>query len=405
MAGWWYLILSLLGALLVLNAAKPSRGTISLMPSWLLAFLTTDLAPAHIGLAAIVTAGFAWGGALGTVPGKVALVVFAISSLALLVLWLPNLQAARSTESVANDFEFDDVDPIPRKLLFLPFTRVRNDVEVKRNIEFFKVAGRSLKLDLYQGMRMSDKRPGLVYLHGGGWIVGDKREQGLPLCNHLATLGWACVNANYRLSPSATYPDHVIDAKAAVAWLRENADEYGVDPNFIAIAGGSAGAHIAAMTALTPGNKAMQPGFEDKDTSVQAAITFYGVYDMTNRLGLHNEAFLDKFIGPMVIKAFPGEEPEKFVAASPRDHVARATMPWLILQGDADTLTPAIEAREFANALRKSSNHVVAYAEIPSAQHAFDIYYSPRAIAAVELASRFLVTVYRQSLAERREAA
>ena len=405
MAGWWYLILALLGALLVLNAARPSRGPISLMPSWLLAFLTTDLAPVHVVLAILVTAGFAWGGALDTLPGKLGLVLFVISSLAVIALWLPNLRAAKATQSVAREFEFDDIDPIPRKLLFLPFKRVRNEVEVTRNIEFFKVAGKSLKLDLYQGIRVGERRPGLVYLHGGGWIVGDKREQGLPLCNHLATLGWACVNANYRLSPAATYPDHVIDAKAAVAWLRENADEYGVDPDFIAIAGGSAGAHIAAMTALTPGDKALQPGFEDKDTSVQAAITFYGAYDMTNRLGVHNEAFLHKFIGPLVLKAFPDEEPEKFAAASPRDQVARVSMPWLILQGDADTLTPAIEARDFANALRDASNHVVAYAEIPNAQHAFDIYYSPRAIAAVELASRFLVTVYRQSSAQRREAA
>lgn len=405
MAGWWYLILSLLGALLILNAAKPSRGPISLMPSWLLAFLTTDLAPVHIGLAAIVTAGFAWGGALDTLPGKLGLIVLAISSLALLVLWLPNLRAARSTQSVATEYGFDDVDPIPRGLLFTPFKRVRNDVEVQRNIEFFRAAGRSLKLDLYQGIRVGEKRPGLVYLHGGGWILGDKREQGLPLCNHLATLGWACVNANYRLSPSATYPDQVIDAKAAVAWLREHAEEYGVDPNFIAIAGGSAGAHIAAMTALTPGDKAMQPGFEDKDASVQATITFYGAYDMTNRLGVHNEEFLTKYVAPLVIKAFPDEEPEKFSAASPRDQVAQVSMPWLILQGDADTLTPAIEARDFANALREASSHVVAYAEIPSAQHAFDVFYSPRAIAAVELASRFLVTVYRQSVAQRREAA
>jgi acetyl esterase/lipase len=68
-----------------------------------------------------------------------------------------------------------------------------------------------------------------------------------------------------------------------------------------------------------------------------------------------------------------------------------------MLKGNADTLTPDAEARDFAEALRDASDHPVIYAELPGAQHAFDIYYSPRAIAAVELTARFLTTTYRQS--------
>jgi acetyl esterase/lipase len=78
------------------------------------------------------------------------------------------------------------------------------------------------------------------------------------------------------------------------------------------------------------------------------------------------------------------------------DHVERASIPWLILQGDRDSLTPAPEAREFARRLREHSKHTVGYAEFPGAQHAFDIYYSLRTFAAVELAARFLVTEYRR---------
>ena len=122
-------------------------------------------------------------------------------------------------------------------------------------------------------------------------------------------------------------------------------------------------------------------------------------------IGQKQNSFLTKFVAPLVIKAFPDDEPEKFTAASPRDHVGNVTMPWLIMQGDGDTMTPAMEARDFANALREQSDHVVAYAEIPNAQHAFDIYYSPRAIAAVELASRFLTTSYRQAAELARKAA
>ena len=382
MAGWLFLLVSLAGTAIVINAARPLRGPVSLLPSWAIAFLTLDLALFHIGLALAIAAGFALLGALAGWPGKLAMLLTLASSAFLFALWLPSLRAASVAERVAAELELDDVERIPRSLLYRPLPRVRKGVSVLRDVPFARRDGRVLAMDIYRGSAHGGKRPGLVYIHGGAWVLGDKREQGLPLCNHLASLGWVCANANYRLSPGATYPDHVDDANSAVAWLREHAGEYGVDPEFIAIVGNSAGAHIAAMTALT-------------GDSVQAVITFYGVYDLTNRLGVHGSAFIDRLIGPHVLKAFFDTEPEKFHAASPVDHVARASVPWLILQGDRDSLTPAPEAREFARRLREHSKHMVGYAEFPGAQHAFDIYYSLRAVAAVELTARFLVTAYR----------
>lgn len=398
MAGWWLLVFAVLGALLVLNAARPLTGPMMLVPSWLLAFLTTDLAFFHIGLQLIVAAAFIWGGALETLPGKLALALMLASTVWLVVLWLPSLRASRAAQDTAEQLELDEVPAVPRDLLWKPFARSYKGVETQRGVEFFRAAGRVLELDVYRPATNAEGRPALVYLHGGGWVMGDKKDQGIPLCNHLASLGWVCVNANYRLSPAATYPEQVIDAKAAVAWLRANAGEYGVDPAFIAIAGGSAGGHIAAMAALTPGDPSLQPGFEDGDSSIQAVVTFYGAYDLTNRLGAHNPEFLTDYIGPLVVKAFPETEPERFQAASPLENVDKVTMPWLILQGDRDTLTPAVDAREFAKQLTSASKHPVGYTEFPGAQHAFDIYYSHRAIAAVELASRFLVTTHRRAL-------
>ncbi len=383
MAGWLFLLISLAGTAIAVNAARPLRGPISIVPSWVLAFLTLDLALFHIGLALLLAGGFALFGALDTWPGKLALLLTLASSAVLFVLWLPSLRAASVADAVAAELELDEVERIPRRLLLRPIPRVRDGVSVLRDVPFARREGRVLAMDIYRGSGHAGKRPGLVFIHGGGWVLGDKREQGLPLCNHLASLGWVCANANYRLSPGATYPDHVDDATSAVAWLREHSDDYGVDPDFIAIAGNSAGAHIAAMTALT-------------SNSVQAIVTCYGVYDLTNRLGVHGSAFLDRLIGPHVLKAFFDTEPERFHAASPMDHVERASIPWLILQGDRDSLTPAPEAREFARRLREQSAHPVGYAEFPGAQHAFDIYYSLRAFAAVELSARFLVTAYRR---------
>ena len=395
MAAWLYLLVSLIGAAVVVNAAKPLRGPYSLVPSWILAFLTLDLALFHIAAALAITLLFAVFGALDSGVGKLALYITLASSAVLFVLWLPSLRAASVAAAVAAELDLDDVERMPRDLLLKPIPGTRDGVSVQRDVPFAKREGKVLRMDIYRGRDAGERRPGLVFIHGGGWVLGDKREQGLPLCNHLASIGWVCANANYRLSPGATYPDHVADAKAAVAWLREHSSEYGVDPDFIAIAGNSAGGHIAAMTALSE-NPLPGAASDSADASVQAIITYYGVYDLTNRLGVHGAAFLDRLIGPYVIKAFFDEEPERFHAASPMDHVANADIPWLVLQGDRDSLTPAPEAREFVRQLREHSNDIVGYAEMPGAQHAFDIYYSLRAIATVELSSRFLATAYRR---------
>jgi len=394
MAGWWFLIVAVLGALLVADAARPSTGAVSVLPSWILAFLTTDLTPFHLLLAALVSLPFTWGGALASIPGQLALLVVAGSSLWLIGLWLPSLGAKRVAASAARELGLDDAPAVPAALMLTPFARRRDGVEILRNIEFRRAAGRNLTLDVYRPEAQSDTRPALVYLHGGGWILGDKKDQGIPLCNHMAALGWVCVNANYRLSPGATWPDHLVDARAAIAWLREHADEHGVDPGFVAIAGGSAGAHIAAMAALAADEEGLKPGLEHADTSLQAVVTLYGAYDLAGRTGAYNPEFLTKYIGPLVIKAFPGEQPERFEAASPHEHVANVAQPWLLLHGDGDTLTPVADAREFVAGLADASERMVGYAEFPGAQHAFDIYYSPRANAAVTLAGRFLATVH-----------
>ena len=84
-------------------------------------------------------------------------------------------------------------------------------------------------------------------------IGQNKHEQALPLMNHLAARGWVCVAANYRLSPRATFPDHLIDLKRALAWIREHIAEFGGDPGFVAATGGSAGGHLSSLLSLTAG--------------------------------------------------------------------------------------------------------------------------------------------------------
>lgn len=395
MSGWILFTLAMIGAGLVANAAWPSRGPWMLIPSWFGVLITTDLVFHHIVLQTIVVGICAGFGALETTQGNVAVAVMALSSLALLKIWSPALRAHTIVDAVSADLELDPATPLPRSLLLTPFPMTRKTVEVIRNIEFSQAGGRTLALDVYRPDLASDNRPALIYVHGGGFLFGDKKEQGLPLCNHMATLGWVCFNVNYRLSPDATWPEHLDDVHAAINWVREHAEEYGIDENFIAISGNSAGGQIASMAAL----------HADADTAVHAVVTSYSIYDLTNRHGAHNPEYLSKMIGPHVLKANPETEMERFSKASPRDSLTKVTIPWLVIHGSDDPLVPVIEARDFFTALEASSTAMCGYAEFPGASHGFDVYYCHRAAAAVDLTARFLVSANNSAKAASRHSA
>ena len=144
------------------------------------------------------------------------------------------------------------------------------------------------------------------------------------------------------------------------------------------------------MMALTANDPDYQPGFEEADTSVQAAIPVYGVYDFTNRLGTMHGRFRKTMLEPLIMKAFFEREPEKFRRASPMDLVHAQAPPCLIIHGDRDTLAPVEDARVFVDLLREASEAPVRYAELRGAQHAFDIFPSPRTANMLDGTLRFL---------------
>ena len=205
-------------------------------------------------------------------------------------------------------------------------------------------------------------------------MLGDKREQGVPLLNHLAVNGWVGINANYRLSPRAKFPDHLIDLKKAIAWYREHAEEHGADPNFLCVTGGSAGGHLTALVGLTPNDPEYQEGFEDVDTTMRAAVPFYGVYDMTNRHGRWHKDTVKRFFGPLVIGKNFDDDPDAFRKASPMDLVRADAPPFFVIHGSLDTLVPVEDARHFVELLREASDSPVLYAEMQGAEHAFDVF-------------------------------
>jgi acetyl esterase/lipase len=145
--------------------------------------------------------------------------------------------------------------------------------------------------------------------------------------------------------------DPLIDVKKVIAWVREHGREYGLDPNAVFLAGSSAGGHLASLAAFTPNDPLFQPGFEGADTSVAGVITLYGYY------------------GPVG----PDQPPSSQLAYS----TANAP-PCLVVHGDQDTLVIVDDAHGFAGQLRATSANPVVYAELPGAQHAFDLFHSIR---------------------------
>jgi acetyl esterase/lipase len=233
----------------------------------------------------------------------------------------------------------------------------------------------------------------LLYVHGGAWMISNRNEQGLPLMHEMAARGWTGVNADYRLSPWATFPDHIIDVKRAIAWIREHADVIGADPDFIAIAGGSAGGHLAALAALTANDPQYQPGFEDADTSIQACIPIYGIFDFVDDDHPGGDEFA-KILSRHVMKATPEDDPALYKAASPIAQIHADAPPFFIVHGSVDTLAPSTTARRFATELRSVSKAPVGYAELPGTQHAFDVFPSLRTAYVLDGVARFLQRAY-----------
>ena len=396
-------------ATLVGNAYRPRhRNRVLTIPSFFAGWLTTEAAP-------LVTT--AWvlttlrelrrkGGGLSGAD-KVGLALSAASVVGMAGLVREGLRSGEQLDAaLAPEVPADELAEAPQAMragAVLPVLMGNRRRSITRNLTYATPDGHRLRLDVYEplgGARPGERRPAVLQIHGGGWVIGSKDQQGIPLLNHLASCGWVGFNIDYRLSPKVQYPDHLIDCKRALAWIREHADEYSVDPDFVVVTGGSAGGHLCALVALTQNDERFQPGFEDADTSVQAAVPFYGVYDMLDRNGDHNEVF-GQFVERMVMGVSPAQEEELWRNYSPVDHVGPDAPPMFVIHGDRDVLVPVAGARAFVEELRAVSDAPVLYAELVGGQHAFEVFPSARAVRAVESVERFLHHEHEKYLAAR----
>jgi acetyl esterase/lipase len=371
---------------------------------WFAATVIRESAP-HIAIFGLAVCGvLLLFGAAGTGLGIVALSLAVVAVLwELRLAWL----AHRSTEAIEDALEgIERGEPprIPRSHLAVPpLMFVTRGVRRERGRLFAEVDGTRLRLDIYRppadgadsdGVGDRRPRPAVIQVHGGGWLSGSRYEQGIPLLNHLAALGWVGFNIDYRLSPEATWPDQITDVKRAIAWVRENAGELGIDPEMIAITGGSAGGHLVALAGLTENDPALQPGFERADTSVAAAVPFYGVYDLTDSAGIYYPHMRSWVFEKVVVKQTFAEAEHVYRDASPYWRVHPAAPPFLVIHGERDTLVPVADARSFVDRLREATSpEHVRYIELPGAEHAFDLWPSERTAKVAEAIGRFLTAV------------
>lgn len=279
-----------------------------------------------------------------------------------------------------------------------PFSFARDGVERLSDIAYGTLPRQQLDIIRHNKAPLSPPlRPVLLYVHGGGWVLGNKHQQALPLLNYLAQQGWICIDINYRLAPAHRFPDCLVDVKLAIAWLKTHIESFGGDPEFIAIAGGSAGGHLCALAALTANHPEFQPGFASADTQVQAAIPLYGLYDFTNASHTPSGDELNKFFTRYIMPAPYDLAPELWQKASPLLQIHPQAPPMFIIQGDNDCLALKEETHVFIAALRQQSQAPVLYAELEGAQHGFDMFHAVRTEFAIEAIARFLLHCYNRS--------
>jgi len=391
-------------AALTANALRPVPGYYAGIPAMFGGWLTSELAPHILAFSAADTLREITRGR----RDRHGLALAALSAVGLTALMVQSEGAKKHVdaalcEALGDDYldhlkrTYTDLDlSTPLRQLAMPFRMGDDEVEVIKDVAYHRDHGRRGLLDIY---RPRDSRredaPVMLQIHGGGWTIGNKDEQGIPLMLHMAARGWVCVAINYRLSPRDAFPAHIIDVKRAIAWLRENIGEYGADPAFLAVTGGSAGGHLTALAALTPNDPEYQPGFEDVDTTVQAAVPFYGVYDFAAATGSRRARQMrDGFLGPRVLFKDPRKEIEHFERASPLLRVNADAPPMFVIHGTHDSLVEVAQAREFVARLREVSKREVAYAELPGTQHAFDVFPSIRSAHVVRGVDRFLRWTY-----------
>src|SRR5215207_8001925 len=299
----------------------------------------------------------------------------------------------------------------------------------QRDVPFWTLrdTDRRLICDLWQPpLGVAPSGLALVYLHGGAWSLLDKDFLTRPFFRHLAAQGHVVMDVAYRLYPETDMLGMVGDAKRAIAWMKAQGPAYGVNPERVVVAGGSAGGHLALLAAYTPRDGALTPDdVGETDLSVRAVISCYGptdlraYYDHTRqniwghlgqatethppsplirgvlgtsyeRLGLGKTGA----VGAMepLLGGRPETVPDRYALFSPTTHVQPGCPPTLLIQGKDDVIAPVTATNLLFEQLGAAGVPAVNIV-FPHAEHVFDLVlprWAPAAQTALYYEERFL---------------
>jgi arylsulfatase A len=206
-----------------------------------------------------------------------------------------------------------------------------------QNLPFARYGDRELHLDLFRPTATSQPLPAIVCIHGGGWFKGERANM-RPLAQTLAARGFVTITIDYRLSGEKTFPAQIEDCKAAVRWLRANAEKYGVNADAIGVTGLSAGGHLAALLATSGGVKELEGngGNPEHSSTVQACVAMGAQSDLeTDRIRSLSSAPNNPHYRPFLGGTFD-TIPQTYALASPRHHLDKNDPPLVFMTGELD---------------------------------------------------------------------
>jgi len=301
------------------------------------------------------------------------------------------------------------------------FLKMKGSPELvwERDIAFWTIpdTDRELLCDIWRPVDGKASGLAFVYLHSSGWFAGDKDFGTRPFFRHLAAQGHTVMDVAYRLCPEVDIYGMVGDVKRAIAWIKANADRYGVDPKKIVLGGGSAGGHLALLAGYTPQHSEFTPDdLKSADLTVCGIISYYGPTDLlagydpwraanpfSNLPPVPIGTNLDpskrmRYAGRMdiLLGGHPEEIPDIYLLASPPTHVHPGSPPTLLMQGDKDLLVSVDTTRALYTKLVESGVPAINVV-FPWTDHIFDFLLpqiSPPAQSALYDVDRFLAVLF-----------
>ncbi|WP_226846821.1 alpha/beta hydrolase [Dehalogenimonas etheniformans] len=216
---------------------------------------------------------------------------------------------------------------------------------VDRDVVFGTGGPIALRMDVYYPKAATGPVPAIIYVHGGGWVGGDKNEIPPGYTGELTSRGYLVASINYRLAPTYKFPAPIEDVKCAVRFLRAKATDYGIDPARIGAMGASAGGHLVSLLGVTAGVNQFEGtgGWQDQSSKVKAVVDPYGPEDL-NALFAGAPPFATAAI-------FGGSDSKTLDKYSPVSYVAAGNPPFLIIQGDQDVVVPPAQSQGFYDRL------------------------------------------------------